>query len=84
MSESVAAQFRASGILKLQSRPGIFVCGELIVGAVRPGMVIEWPTHAENITTSNSSSVSSWRSEWSFAFGNLRLIEREFAERRDA
>src|SRR5688500_10438444 len=51
MPEAVAARFRVSGVLKLRSRPGLFICGELVDGTVREGMTIEWPIHGDAITT---------------------------------
>jgi hypothetical protein len=51
MAESAAAHFRISGILKLQSRPGVFVCGEVVDGTVKAGMIIVWPVHGDAITT---------------------------------
>jgi hypothetical protein len=51
MTESVACHFRISGILKLQSRPGVFVCGEVVDGTARAGMTIVWPVHGNAITT---------------------------------
>jgi hypothetical protein len=44
------ARFRVSGLLKLQSRPGIFVCGEIVQGTVKAGMEIIWPLHGEALT----------------------------------
>jgi hypothetical protein len=49
MKRTVAAQFRISGVLKLRSRPGMFVCGEIVEGAVEAGMGLVWPIHGENI-----------------------------------
>jgi hypothetical protein len=39
-----------SGVLQLRSRPGFFVCGEVVDGTVKEGMTIEWPIHGETIT----------------------------------
>jgi hypothetical protein len=44
------ARFRIRGLLKLQSRPGAFVCGEIVEGTVKPGMEIVWPLHGEGLT----------------------------------
>jgi hypothetical protein len=49
-SVTIDARFRVSGLLKLQSRPGIFVCGEIIDGAVKAGMEISWPIHGDALT----------------------------------
>jgi len=51
MTETVACHFRISGILKLQSRPGVFVCGEVVDGIAKAGMTIVWPVHGDAITT---------------------------------
>jgi hypothetical protein len=50
MSEKIAAHFRVGGVLKLRSRPGFFVCGEVVDGTVKEGMTIEWPIQGEAIT----------------------------------
>src|SRR6478609_6654418 len=51
MPEAGVAHFRVSGILKLRSRPGLFICGEIVDGVVQEGMRIEWPIHGDAITT---------------------------------
>jgi len=51
MAESVAAQFSVTGILKLRSRRGIFVCGEVLSGIVTAGVKLEWPIHRGNTGT---------------------------------
>jgi hypothetical protein len=50
MEPATEARFRVSGLLKLQSRPGAFVCGEIIEGTVKPGMEIAWPLHGDGLT----------------------------------
>ena len=50
MESTTEARFRVSGLLKLQSRPGAFVCGEVIEGTVKPGMEIAWPLHGDALT----------------------------------
>jgi hypothetical protein len=52
MRDPVEAHFRVSGVLKLQSRPGVYVCGEIVDGEVKRGMEIAWPIHGDAITTS--------------------------------
>ena len=44
------AHFRVTGLLKLQSRPGTFVCGEVVDGVVMPGMEILWPLPGDGLT----------------------------------
>ena len=50
MTATMEARFRVSGLLKLQSRPGAFVCGEVVDGTVKPGMEIAWPLHGDALT----------------------------------
>jgi hypothetical protein len=50
MSPPGEAHFRVSGLLKLQSRPGTFVCGEIVDGEVKRGMEILWPIHGDALT----------------------------------
>jgi hypothetical protein len=45
----VTARFQVSAMLKLRSRPGVFVCGEVIEGAVRSDMTINWPIHGDAV-----------------------------------
>jgi hypothetical protein len=52
MRDPVEGKFRVSGVLKLQSRSGVFVCGEIVDGGVKRGREIAWPIHGEAITTS--------------------------------
>ncbi len=44
------AHFRVSGLLKVQGRPGAFVCGEIVDGVVKRGMEILWPLHGDALT----------------------------------
>jgi hypothetical protein len=39
-----------SGLLKLQSQPGLYVCGEIVDGVVEQGMEILWPLHGDKLT----------------------------------
>ena len=50
MDSPKEARFRISGLLKLQSRPGVFVCGEVVDGDVKQGMEILWPLHGDALT----------------------------------
>ena len=50
MSRPGEAHFRVSGLLKLQSRTGAFVCGEVVDGEVKRGMEILWPIHGDALT----------------------------------
>jgi hypothetical protein len=50
METVTRARFRVSGLLKLQGRPGAFVCGEILEGVVKAGMEIAWPLHGDALT----------------------------------
>jgi hypothetical protein len=51
MVDTIACHFRVSGILKFQGRPGVFVCGEMVDGTAKAGMIIAWPIHGDAITS---------------------------------
>jgi hypothetical protein len=44
------ARFRVNRLLKLSQRDGVFVCGDVLEGAVAAGMVIDWPIHGDALT----------------------------------
>ena len=51
MVDTIACHFQVSGILKFQGRPGVFVCGEIVDGTAKAGMIIAWPIHGDAITS---------------------------------
>jgi hypothetical protein len=45
-----SARFRVNRILKLQTREGIYLCGDVVDGTIRAGMSVLWPLHGETVT----------------------------------
>ena len=45
------ATFRVNRVLRLRGRPGVFLCGEVLSGVVKTGMVLHWPAPGSALTS---------------------------------